>query len=398
MEQESDFFSGPGEEQTLLASYSTTEQYAIYLLYLQDLEKKGLCASEEVQTFMDYAFGSEGQTFFYRAVKTLKTVPKDVLEAVVKSFSLTQEQYQSNIEPIRGITPEQRPSFGETTQGVEGGPAKARHLLRQVFGHWGAHRRELEFIDEAPWTFFETASPRLVTSYLESQGKEVVALILSQIKSRRARELFGLFSEEMQVQILRQMACLNDISPQKRTQIGEVVMTHLKKHNIPQLSEELKQRERLLQDISERLAQWETSDRQSQLAYIKERDPLLAQILVELPDLKRIVERDGFAFEDLENISDRTIQDLFYRFAHRLETSVLVLALKGASAEVRDHFFRNMSCRVQADVREELGFMGPKHLSDVQEAQKQVLDELWKMIEWGLAFLPQGEAEETVIA
>ena len=99
-----------------------------------------------------------------------------------------------------------------------------------------------------------------------------------------------------------------------------------------------------------------------------------------------------FVFENLADVDDRSVQTLL----REIPTETLEKALKGADEALRDKFYRNMSSRASAALKEDLASMGPVKLSDVEAAQKDILTIAHRMSEQGLIMLTRGGGEDFV--
>jgi flagellar motor switch protein FliG len=111
------------------------------------------------------------------------------------------------------------------------------------------------------------------------------------------------------------------------------------------------------------------------------------------PDLVEKLRRQMFTFADLLRVNDRGVQNLL----KAIDTSRLSLALKTASPELREKFFRNMSKRAQERVLEEMELMGPVRVVDVQAAQNAIVDEVLRLEEAGELIIEGRGGSETVV-
>jgi flagellar motor switch protein FliG len=114
---------------------------------------------------------------------------------------------------------------------------------------------------------------------------------------------------------------------------------------------------------------------------------------VDEPDLVEKLRRQMFTFADLERVNERGVQNLL----KTIDTTRLSLAMKTASPELREKFFRNMSKRAQERVLEEMELMGPVRVVDVQAAQNAIVDEVLRLEESGELIVDGRGGAETVV-
>jgi flagellar motor switch protein FliG len=99
-----------------------------------------------------------------------------------------------------------------------------------------------------------------------------------------------------------------------------------------------------------------------------------------------------FLFEDIITLDDRNIQQVL----REVDTKELTVALKGVGGEVQDAIFRNMSERAATNIREELEFMGPVRVKDVEEAQQKVVAVIRRLEESGAIVIVRGGEDQLV--
>jgi len=111
------------------------------------------------------------------------------------------------------------------------------------------------------------------------------------------------------------------------------------------------------------------------------------------PKLSEEIRKRMFVFEDIIKLDDRAVQ----RVLREVDQKDLTLSLKGASEEVKDIIFKNMSNRASQIVKEELEFMGPVRVKDVDEAQQRIVAEIRKLEESGEIIISGGGGEELIV-
>lgn len=223
-------------------------------------------------------------------------------------------------------------------------------------------KRQQELIDsldlETSPEFFQKIKKldsRTVASYMCNEHPQTVALVLAHLERAQAGAVLSQFSENLQLEVVRRIASLDQVSPA----IIEEIDTALKDEI--SLVEEVGGRAiGGAQSVAEILNQMERAVENSILKRLEEED---YETLAE--DIRRYM----FTFEDLLGVEDRGIMALL----KEVNTQELALALKAASEDLKEKFFHNMSTRASEMLREELEIMGPARLRDVEAAQQKVI-------------------------
>ena len=120
---------------------------------------------------------------------------------------------------------------------------------------------------------------------------------------------------------------------------------------------------------------------------------ILGNLERENPELATEIKNLMFVFEDVMLLDDRSMQ----RVMKEIDTKELAMALKGASEELQDKFFRNMSSRASEMIREDMEFMGPIRLKDVEEVQQRIVDVIRRLEEDGEIIISGRGGEEDII-
>jgi flagellar motor switch protein FliG len=212
-------------------------------------------------------------------------------------------------------------------------------------------------LDTSPEFFqkIKKLDSRTVASYLRNEHPQTVALVLAHLERPQAGAVLSQFPENLQMEVVRRVANLDQVSPAIIEEIDNALKDEIS------LVEEVGGRAiGGAQSVAEILNQMERSVESSILKRLEEED---YEALAE--DIRRFM----FTFEDLLGVEDRGIMSLL----KEVNTQELALALKAASEELKEKFFRNMSTRAAEMLREELEIMGPARLRDVEAAQQKII-------------------------
>jgi len=119
---------------------------------------------------------------------------------------------------------------------------------------------------------------------------------------------------------------------------------------------------------------------------------ILEKLEEEDPELAEEIKKNMFVFEDIVQLDDRSVQ----RLIREVDTNDLAKALKNVEAEVQDKIFRNMSKRGATLLKEDMQFMGPIRLKDVEEAQSKIVSIIRKLETSGEITISRGSEDELV--
>jgi len=196
---------------------------------------------------------------------------------------------------------------------------------------------------------------RTVASFLRNEHPQTIALVLAHLERNQAGAVLSQFPENLQVEVVRRIARLDQVSPAVIEEIDNALREEIT------LVEEVGGR--LVggpQSVAEILNQMERNLETAILRRLEEEDQ---------EELAEEIRRYLFTFEDLLGVEDRGIMALL----KEINTQELALALKAASDELKMKFHKNMSSRAAEMLREELEIMGPVRLKEVEAAQQKII-------------------------
>ncbi len=120
---------------------------------------------------------------------------------------------------------------------------------------------------------------------------------------------------------------------------------------------------------------------------------IMETLEIQEADLAEEIRKRMFVFEDIINLDSVSIQ----RFIREIDNSELSIALKGSTDEVKEIIFANMSKRMAEMLREDMEFMGPVRLRDVEEAQQKIVNVIRKLEEAGEIIIARGGGDEIIV-
>lgn len=212
-----------------------------------------------------------------------------------------------------------------------------------------------------PFRYFKHLTSEEIISILSGEHSQLIALIMSYLDPHQSAEIVGTMSEELRLDVLNKMATSTPPPVQIIKQIDELLEA-----KVISLGDRIDTpNERKYRAIAEILNRSDSVTEKTIMQRIKEERPDIAQ------EIKTLM----FVFEDLAIVEDKALRQML----SETDTSTIALALKTASKEVRDKIFNNMSKRMGIMVNEEQQMLGPKPLSEVEAAQKIIVDNLARM-------------------
>ncbi|HNU10544.1 MAG TPA: flagellar motor switch protein FliG [Rubrivivax sp.] len=292
-------------------------------------------------------------------IARLKTVPRDRVESVIERFDaaarLDSMLVSDTDEYVKAVL---RKALGED---------KANLLIDRIL-----QGSDTTGIESLKWM-----DPQSVAELLRNEHPQIVAAILVHLDSDHAAAALRHFAERHRNEVMVRIATLDGIQPSALKDLNEV------------LSKVLAGGERMrksnlggAKSAAEILNLMGSAVETAVLDYVREADSELAQKIMD----------NMFTFDDLERLDDRGFQTLL----KEVQTDQLILALKGASQELREKVFGNMSSRAAESLREDLESRGPVRLSEVEAEQKEILKTVRRLADEGQIVLAGGGDDELV--
>ena len=236
------------------------------------------------------------------------------------------------------------------------GPEFARRILDQVVK---------TFESREAFTGLEKADPQQLSKFIQSEHPQTIALILAHLKPGPAAQLLQSLPEDLRVEVVTRMANLEETSPEVITRISSVIEQRLKS-----LGASTHESYGGVRAVAELLNRIDRSVSQ----------PVLEMIESQTPELAVSIRHLMFVFDDLLQVDDNALREI----VQRADKKVLTVALKGASEDIRNRFFQNMSKRAVDMIREEIELLGAVRLREVEKAQQEIVGIARKLEEEGL--------------
>lgn len=294
-------------------------------------------------------------------IAKLQNVSPDERRAVLEEFhQLTMAQQfiaQGGIEYARKVL--------EAALGVE----KAKEILDKV----------QRAIRTTGFNLLENVDPTQIVNFIQKEHPQTIALLLAHMGAENAAALLNALPAEVQVNVATRIATMESISPEVINQVEHVLTEQVKAlfgGNVSEIGG--------IKSMAEMLNFVDRGTEKNILSNMERENPELAT------EIKNLM----FVFEDILLLDDRSMQ----RVLKEIDTKELSLALKGASEEVQNKFFKNMSQRAGEMIKEEMEYMGPVRLKDVEECQQRIVEIVRRLEDEGeIVIRGRGGEEEIVV-
>jgi len=263
----------------------------------------------------------------------------------------------------------------------EGGLDYAKEILEKALGKDKAMEtigRLTSRLQVKPFNFARKSDPSQILSILQHENAQTIALVLSYLDSKQSSQILSQLPPEKQTEVARRIALMESTSPEIIHQVEQVLERKLSATGMRDYTS-TGGVEAIVKVLSK-------VDRGTEKA-------ILTELGMDNPELVEEIKKRMFVFEDIVFLDTRSIQ----RVIREIEDSDLTYALKVASDEVQNVLYRNMSTRRAETLREEIAFMGPVKLKDVEEAQARIVTMIRSLEEKGEIVVSRGGGDDVIV-
>jgi flagellar motor switch protein FliG len=263
----------------------------------------------------------------------------------------------------------------------QGGIDYARDILEKALGPDRAIdiiNRLTTSLQVRPFDFIRNADPSQLLNFIQGEHPQTIALILSYLAPQISSQILTHLPEEIQANVAKRIAEMDRTSPDIIRDIERVL-----ERKMSSLVNEEYTSAGGIDAIVEVLNLVDRSTEKSIIEALEEEDPELAE------EIKKRM----FVFEDVTLLSDRDIQQVL----REVDSKELAMALKAVDDAVKDKIYQNMSKRAAAMLSEDMEYMGPVRLRDVEDAQQRIVNIIRKLEEAGDIVIARGGEEELVV-
>lgn len=263
----------------------------------------------------------------------------------------------------------------------QGGITYAKEILEKALGSQRAVdilNRLTATLQVRPFDFARKAEPTQILNFIQNENSQTIALVLSYLQPEQSSAVLSSLPQEKQADVARRIALMDSTSPEVISQVERVLEQKLSA-TVTQDYTNAGGIEAIVQILN-------GVDRGTERT-------ILDSLEIQDPELAEEIKKRMFVFEDIVNLDNRSIQ----RIVRDIENADLQLALKVASEEVREAIFRNMSKRMAETFKEEMEYMGPVRLRDVEEAQTRIVATIRRLEEAGEIIIARGGGDDIIV-
>ncbi|MCR5216863.1 MAG: flagellar motor switch protein FliG [Lachnospiraceae bacterium] len=263
---------------------------------------------------------------------------------------------------------------------AEGGINYAKELLEKALGEDKAKQvigKLTASLQVRPFEFIRKTDPSQLLNFIQDEHPQTIALILAYLPPSMASTVVGSLAPEKQADVARRIAQMDRTSPEVIKQVEKVLER--------KLASLVNQDYTIVGGVDAIVAILNSVDRGTE-------KHIMETLEVEDPELAEEIRKKMFVFEDILTLDDRAIQ----RVLRDVDNSDLALALKGANEEVQNAIFHNLSSRLAVMIKEDMDFMGPVRMKDVEEAQQKIVNIIRKLEDSAEIVISRGGGDELI--
>ena len=264
---------------------------------------------------------------------------------------------------------------------AEGGIGYAKELLEKALGADKAMDvigKLTASLQVKPFEFVKKTDASQLLNFIQDEHPQTIALILSYLSSGQAATILGALVPEKQAEVARRIATMDRTSPDVIKEVERVLES--------KLSSLVNQDYTIIGGVDAVVEILNTVDRGTE-------KHIMETLEVEEPELADEIRKKMFVFEDILLLDDRAIQ----RVLRDVDNNDLAIACKGSTEEVQNAIFSNMSKRLAEMIREDMEFMGPVRMKDVEEAQQKIVNIIRKLEDSAEIVISRGGGDEIVV-
>lgn len=264
---------------------------------------------------------------------------------------------------------------------AEGGIDYAKDLLKKALGQDKAHdviSKLTASLQVRPFEFIRKTDASQLLNFIQDEHPQTIALILSYLPAGQASAVISALPLDKQADVARRIAQMDRTSPDVIKEVERVLER--------KLASLVNQDYTIVGGVDAIVEILNYVDRGTE-------KHIMENLEVEEPELADEIKRKMFVFEDILSLDDKTIQ----RVLRDVDNNDLGIALKGTSEEVQNVIFNNLSKRLAAMIREDMDFMGPVRMKDVEEAQQKIVNIIRRLEDTGEIIIARGGGDEIVV-
>ncbi len=247
-------------------------------------------------------------------------------------------------------------------------PDQASHVMKLI-----EHQ-----VNRRPFSFLAKTDAENLLTFIQDEHPQTIALILSHLTPSKASQVLSDLPVAKQIEVVSRIANMENTNPEVIREVEQGLAARLSG-----IVSQTFQKVGGVESVAEMLNLADRSTEKGILEALEGQDP----------DLVEQIRRLMFVFEDILLVNDKGIQAVL----KEIENEELALALKTASEELREKIFKNMSERASQLIKEDMEFMGPVRVSDVESAQQKIVDVVRRLEDAGEVIISGRGGEKEMI-
>lgn len=263
----------------------------------------------------------------------------------------------------------------------QGGIEYARELLEKALGPDKAQdiiNRLTASLQVRPFDFARKADPSQLLNFIQNEHPQTIALILAYLHPEQAGMILSSLPPDLQIDVAKRLATLDRTTPEVLREIEGALEERLSAFVVDDYTSAGG-----IDAVVDVLGMVDRSTEKTIIDSLEEQEPELAEEI-----RKRM-----FVFEDIITLDDRSIQKVL----REVDSKDLALALKTASEEVASRIYRNMSKRAAEMLKEDIDYLGPVRLRDVEETQQKIVAVIRRLEDTGEIIISRGGEDEIIV-
>jgi flagellar motor switch protein FliG len=264
---------------------------------------------------------------------------------------------------------------------LSGGIEMAREILDKALGTHKADdviEKLTSSLTVRPFDFARKTEPSQLLNFIQNEHPQTIALVMAYLKSDQAGIILSALPPLQQVEVAKRIATMDRTSPEVLHEVELVLEKKLSSFVMQDFS--------IAGGIESVVSVLNRVDRGTEKT-------ILEALAEDNPELADEIKRRMFVFEDIAQLDAKTVQ----RVMRDVDSKDLGMALKTASEEVKNLVFKNMSKRAVDLLKEDMGFLGPVRLRDVEEAQQKIVNVIRQLEDSGEVVISRGREDELIV-
>ncbi|NLW47800.1 MAG: flagellar motor switch protein FliG [Firmicutes bacterium] len=325
-----------------------------------------------------------------KAAVLLLSLGSEISAGIMKNLREDEiEELSLEIANIRRVSPEIKDRVLEEFYQIclaqefilSGGIDSAREILEKALGSHKAHDiigKLTASLQVRPFDFARKTEPSQLLNFIQNEHPQTIALVMAYLAPEQAGIILSALPPLQQVEVAKRVATMDRTSPDV---LREVELILEKK-----LSSFVMQDFTIAGGVESVVSILNRVDRGTEKT-------ILEALAEENPELADEIKRRMFVFEDIVLLDNRSVQ----RILREIDAKDLSMAMKTASEDVKNLVFRNMSKRAVELLKEDMGYMGPVRLRDVEEAQQKIVNVIRQLEDSGEIIISRGKEDELIV-